>query len=100
MKKIVIVETTDNNIYKLKDENDNTYTFKIKFHNITEKPQVNDIIYISEKLLDSKNEEYNNFYTFGDLKNKYGRKIEDEDDDDIIIIEKQGKRYYLKRLYG
>lgn len=67
----------------------------MELYDITEKLEINDAIYMSEKLL----KDINNFVSsFGALDSKYGRSNPSEDE--IIIISKNGENIRLKRLYG
>ena len=99
MKKLKIIEV-NNYDYTLKDKDGNLYELNIEFQGLKEMPQVNDIIYISEKLLDKKYKEYSNTYTFGNIDDKSGRDISTENEIDLIVIEMNNQKYYLKRLYG
>ena len=99
MKKLKIVEVNDYD-YKLKDNDNNIYNFNIEFLDINKLPNINDYIYMNEELLDKKYKEYSTVYTFGELKNKTGRKIENEENLDLIVLEMAGEKFYLKRLYG
>ena len=99
MKKIKIIEV-NNYDYTLKDKEGNLYELNIEFQGLKEMPQVNDIIYISEKLLDKKYKEYSNTYTYGNIDDKSGRDISKENEIDLIVLETKNQKIYLKRLYG
>ena len=99
MKKLIITNI-DHNLYTLKDKNNIIYKFNINFYNLTKLPSTSDIIYISNNLLDKNYIEYSNYYNFGKLNSEYGRNITNENNPDILIIEIEGKKEYLKRLYG
>lgn len=86
--------------YFLKDEYGQNYNFNIEFLDIEEQLQVNDYIYMNEKLLNPTYEGYSLSYTFGDLKNKYGKNGIEKEDIDVIKVEKNEVEIYLKRLYG
>lgn len=99
MKKLEIIEINDYE-YHLKDDNNKIYIINIEFQDIDIKPNINDYIYISEKLLDKNYKEYSKSYTFGNIDSIYGRKIEEDNDVDIIAISINNKKTYMKRLYG
>lgn len=86
--------------YILEDEHGKIYDLNIEFLDIEYKPQIGDYIYINKELLNSKYEGYSTSYTFGDLKNKYGKPGIEKNDIDVIKIEKDKLEIYLKRLYG
>ncbi len=97
MMKLEIIEI-NNQIYTLKDINSKIYKIQFEFQDINLKLNKGDYINISEKLLDNKNEEYSNYYVFGTLNNKYGRR--EPTSDDLIYITTNSKIIKLKRLYG
>lgn len=90
----------DNYIYNLKDEQDNNYNLNIEFLDIGENLKIGDYIYISAELLDPRYDGYSTSYTFGSLKNKYGKDNIKLTDIDVIKIKTNEKEIYLKRLYG
>lgn len=94
------IDNIDKYIYKLKDEKNNKYNLNLEFFDIEENPKVGDYIYISAELLNSKLEGYSTNYTFGNLKNKYGKENITLNDIDVIKIATNGLEIYLKRLYG
>lgn len=85
MKK-VIIQAIDGYNYKLR-ENNREYIKNIEFIS-SYKPKVNDIIYLSEYIL---NEE--NLFTFKEITNQ----DEIKESEIIKII---ADKYYLKRIYG
>ena len=99
MKKLKIIQK-DNYLYTLKDNNNKQYNINIEFQDTNIIPNINDCIYISEKLLDNNYNEYSTIYTSGSLDSIYGRKIDNENNPDIIRIDIKDKTIYLKRLYG
>lgn len=87
MKKVKVMEINDYN-YTLFD-GEKTYIKNIELYS-DRRIQVNDIIYISEKILNE-----NNLFAFTNL--FHDRVIEL---DDIIKIVSNDKEYYLQRIYG
>ena len=87
MKKVKVTEINDYN-YTLFD-GEKTYIKNIELYS-DRRIQVNDIIYISEKILNE-----NNLFAFTNL--FHDRVIEL---DDIIKIVSNDKEYYLQRIYG
>ena len=87
MKKVRIVKIDKYN-YTLFDGN-NYYIKNIEF-NSQFKPNVNDIVYISKKILDEKN-----LFAFGDL-----YKDKNVTEEDIIKVVSSNNEYYLQRQYG
>ena len=94
MKKLKILEI-NNYIYILEDEKGNKISLNIEFINLEQKVSINDVIYISDELIKE-----NNFYTFGQIDNKYINQNELEISKDIIVLEKDNKIIYLQRYYG
>ncbi len=92
MKSLEIVNI-ENFLYTLRS-NDMEYSLSMEFFDI-EEPVIGDILILHEELL---NIPY--LLSFGDLGSSYGRKIESNDDKDIMVLIHDGKRIYLKRLYG
>lgn len=84
----------------LTDEQGKKHIINLEFFDIENKPQIGDYIYINEELLNPKYDGFSTSYTFGNLKNKYGRKDILKEDIDVIKIETDGLEIYLKRLYG
>lgn len=99
MKKLKIINK-DNYLYILEDKSHKQYQLNLEFQDINIIPNINDYIYISEKLLDKNYNEYSTMYTFGALDSTYGRNIDNENNPDIIKIELKDNSKYLKRLYG
>lgn len=89
----------ENHKYILQDKNGKKYIVYFNFYDV-DKPESGDYIYIHEELLNPKHEYYSTHYIFGDLKNKYGRNMENIEDIDIIKLKKYNLEIYLKRLYG
>ena len=86
--------------YNLEDENEQNYILNLDFFDLDEKPNIGDYIYINKELLNSKYAGYSTSYTFGSLKNKYGKENISINDIDVIKIVIDKKEIYLKRLYG
>ena len=94
MKKLIVKKIEKNNCF-VKDEENNEYFFHIELYDIIDKIEVNDILYMSDKLI----KDINNFVSsFGALDSKYGR--ENPSEDEILVIMKNNKNIRLKRLYG
>ncbi len=87
MKKVKIVEIGEYNY--ILDDGNKKYEKSIEF-NSKYKPKINDVIYISENVLEEEN-----LFAFGDLYND--KKV---CEDDIIKIVSGNNEYYLLRLYG
>ena len=87
MKKVKVIKI-DNYNYSLFDGK-KTYVKNIELYS-DEAIKVNDIIYISEKILKE-----NNLFSFTEL---FHDKIIDRDD--IIKVISDDKEYYLQRIYG
>ena len=88
MKKLIISKI-DNYDYTLVDESRKSYNLNIEFYT-RYKPQMADIIYIDESILEEKN-----LFAFCE--------IDDNDNADIKDIAKvvnNNKEYYFKRVYG
>ena len=87
MKKVRIINIS-NNDYVLSD-NKNEYFLNMEFYS-RYRPMVNDIVYISENILNNKT-----LYAFDDLYNDDNISV-----NDIIKIVSDKKSYYLQRIYG
>lgn len=87
--KIINIENTN---YTLED-NKNKYNINIIFYG-EKKPKENDIIYISEKMLNE-----TNIYAYGPLNSKYSKNIEVKEEEFIKIVTVE-EEYYLQRYYG
>lgn len=85
--------------YKLEDEKGKLYKINLEFLDVNN-PLIGNYIYINEELLNPRYDGYSTSYTFGGLKNKYGKKDIPPDDIDVIKIISDNKEIYLKRLYG
>lgn len=94
------IKNMNNYEYELIDDGNNTYKIRLEFYDLGKAININDYIFMSEKLLDPNYEEYSNFYRFGKLNSEYGRKINSEDNIDIIGIKKDDDLIYLQRYYG
>lgn len=92
----LIIEKIDGYSYYLSDELKNIYKFNIEFYDLLTKPNVNDCLFINEKLLTK----HDLLLSFGLLNNSCGRVIESIDNTDLIILIINNKEIYLKRLYG
>ena len=100
MIKLKIIDVLDDYIYNLKDERGNNYNLNIEFLDIEQSPQIGDYIYMSLELLNQYYDGYSTNYTFGDLKNRYGKDNILLTDIDVIKIVTNNLEIYLKRLYG
>lgn len=74
--------------------NKKEYNIIFELHDISNKPNVNDIVLMHKELLEEK------FLSLGSLDSKYGRKIESNEDKDIVVFVVNNKNIILKRLYG
>lgn len=99
MVKLKIININNYN-YELQNINDKKYNLNLEFFDIKDNLKVGDYIYMSAELLNPEYAGYSTNYTFGDLKNKYGRKNLSTGDIDVIRIEKGKEKILLKRLYG
>ena len=88
MQKLIIKEI-NNYDYILIDENNKKYVINIEFYS-KYKPQVNDIVYLDDSILEEVN-----LYAYDEV---YG--IRDIDIIDIIKVVSNNKEYYFQRRYG
>ena len=88
MKKLIIKEVNNYN-YSLIDDKNNNYQLNIEFYS-KYKPQVNDIIYLDDSIL-----EEINLYVFDEVFDT--RNI---DISDFIKVVSNDKEYYFQRRYG
>ena len=88
MKKVVIKDIKGYD-YTLVDNEDNTYIKNIEFYS-DYKPMVNDIIYISEKILEEVN-----LYSFDYIYDTKNVNLED-----MIKVVHEDKEYYFQRRFG
>ena len=89
--------------YTLIDKDEKEYTISIEFYDLEDPVIIGDYLYISNKLLDKKYEEYSNFYYFGPMNKQYGKSLRNKDtlETDIIAIKKAGqKNVFLQKYYG
>lgn len=93
MKKLII-KKIDHYNYLLQDEKKKSYTINIEIYDINTIIDVNDILYMDEKLLKEK------MLNLGLFNNPCGRNIENSEDKDIVILQTKQNRFYLKRIYG
>jgi len=91
MKKLII-ENIDKYNYLLVSENQK-YKINIEFYGLDFSVKKDDIIYISKEMLNEINNFVANFEKIeNDDKNIIGK--------DVIVLVHEGKKYYLKRVYG
>ena len=88
MKKLIIKEI-NNYDYTLIDQDNNVYVKNIEFYS-KYKPQVNDMIYVDDSIINEVN-----LYTFDEVYNTRNIDIKD-----IIKIVSNDKEYYFQRRYG
>lgn len=93
------IESINNYNYELID-NEKKYNINIEFFDIKEKPEIGDILYINEKLLNKNYKEYDTFYRFGSIYNSSGRELNKNNEEEVIILNINNKNIILKRLYG
>lgn len=93
MEKLVI-KKIDHYNYLLQDEKQKSYMINIEFYDINTIIEVNDILYMDEKLLKEK------MLNIGLFNDTCGRNIENSEDKDIVILQTKQNRFYLKRIYG
>lgn len=87
-------------VYTFKDIYNKCFDIDIEFLDIEDQPQIGEVVFIKEELLNPQYEGYSTSYTFGSLQNKYGKQNILIDDIDIIKLISNEKEIYLKRLYG
>ena len=75
--------------YTFKDIYNNTYNLNVEFYEF--EPKIDDIIYISDKVIKEKN-----IYAYGKVNGEYTR----NDVEDVIKIERGNESFYLQRYYG
>ena len=85
----LIIQEINNYDYKLIDQDNNIYNKNIEFYS-KYKPQVNDIIYVDESIINEVN-----LYAFDEVYD-----TRDVDIKDIIKIVSNKKEYYFQRRYG
>ena len=88
MKKLIIKEI-NNYDYTLIDQDNNVYVKNIEFYS-KYKPQVNDMIYVDDSIINEVN-----LYTFDEVYNTRNIDIKD-----IIKVVSNDKEYYFQRRYG
>ncbi len=93
MEKLVI-KKIDHYNYLLQDEKQKSYMINIEFYDINTIIEVNDILYMDEKLLKEK------MLNIGLFNDSCGRNVENSEDKDIVILQTKQNRFYLKRIYG
>lgn len=91
------IKEINNSLYVLEDINNNVYELTIYFYDIDNKAQVNDYLYMQEKLLSKIN---HSIISLGVLDSMYGKVIEEITDEDLVILITNNKNIYLKRYYG
>lgn len=91
------IKEINNSLYVLEDINNNVYELTIYFYDINDKAQVNDYLYMQEKLLSKIN---HSIISLGVLDSMYGKVIEEITDEDLVILITNNKNIYLKRYYG
>lgn len=91
------IKEINNSLYVLEDINNNVYELTIYFYDIDDKAQVNDYLYVQEKLLSKIN---HSIISLGVLDSIYGKVIEEITDEDLVILITNNKNIYLKRYYG
>ena len=90
----------DGYIYDLEDEDKHNYTINLEIFDVDEKLKIGNYICMNKELLNTKYEGYSTSYTFGSLKNKYGKENISLEDIDVITVILDKREIYLKRLYG
>ena len=85
----LIIQEINNYDYKLIDQDNNIYNKNIEFYS-KYKPQVNDIIYVDERIINEVN-----LYAFDEVYD-----TRDVDIKDIIKVVSNDKEYYFQRRYG
>ncbi len=91
MEKLMIAKK-ENYEYTLKDTDNGEYQLNMEFYNVEKDPEVGDILFMSEKLL----QENNAVLSFDTFESEYGRKIENALDDDIVVLMINEEKIYLK----
>lgn len=94
--KIINVE---NNRYCLLGEDKKEYEFYLAFYDIEVQPNKGDSLVVSDVFLKTMLHNKMEYY-FGDLASIYGREIKEESDEDFVVLTINGKKHFLKRLYG
>ena len=92
--KNLVIKKIDHYDYLLQDGKKKNYMINIQFYDINTIIEVNDILYIDEKLLKEK------MLNIGLFNDPCGRNIETSEDKDIVILQTKQNRFYLKRIYG
>lgn len=91
------VKIEEHNRYLLEDENKNKYSLVLEFYGL-DKPKIDDVITLDNRLLDKNFEGYAQPYAFEIIKSKNDydekRKI------DYAILTINGKQLPIRRIYG
>ncbi len=85
----LIIQEINNYDYKLIDQDNNIYNKNIEFYS-KYKPQVNDIIYVDDSIINEVN-----LYAFDEVYDTRSIDIKD-----IIKVVSNNKEYYFQRRYG
>lgn len=100
MRELKIFSIKNNRYLLIDKESKNEYLLDLYFFDIDFNVEVGDTIIFNEKLLDKNYIEYSEEYYFGGIEDDCGREINSLKDTDLIAINKDYKKFYLKRLYG
>ena len=99
MIKLKIIKIDAHNYY-LKDSKNNKYSVGLRFYGLENDVEVNDYIFICEKLFDQNYDGYCGIYSFGLLDDQCGKDNVLPYDEDFLAIKTKEKNIILKRLYG
>lgn len=91
----LVIKKIESFIYTLQDKNGKEYMLELEFHDLNEKPNINDNIFIDDNLLKE-----NILLAFGPIGSKYGKEINILEENEIIKLIINGDTIYLQRYYG
>ena len=89
IRKVIVKSVDNNNNYILVDDNNKYYAKNIEFYTKV-KPQVNDIMYFSDRIL-----RVSDLYAFGEVYDTKNYNV-----DDFMKLISNNEAYYFQQLYG
>lgn len=80
-------------------EQNKQYRLVLEFHD-TPQPEIGDVIFLHEALLDPASPQYTQPYSFGAMDSLDGREEENLEGDELIGLSLKDQNVVLKRIYG
>lgn len=100
MVRLEILDIANFGTYTLYNREQNKeYHLMLEFHDIPQ-PEIDDVIFLHEALLDPTSTIYTQPYSFGALDSAHGREMRVLDKTEIIKLKLKGQDVILKRIYG